>query len=93
MSYRSIMTMASSQSLRTRVAACAAEQGADNAVQWTEQHIIKLCTSPGWREAWAYAVDTYQINLNPDTGVRDDVISDTMILAAVQPIITAQVIP
>ena len=90
MSYQAIVEMASSQSLQARISACAAGEGQDDALQWTQQNILKLCNTPDWDDAWSYAKDTSNINQNPDTGARDDVINDNMILGAVQALRTAQ---
>lgn len=88
MTYNSINAMASSQSLIARVAAAAAAEGyTGNTVQWAQANIWQIVALPGWADAWDYALGNRNINFNPDTGIRDDVINDSMILAAVQPLI------
>ncbi len=84
MSYQSQVQMASSQSLIARIGACAASEGEDVPMQWAQQNVWSLVVQEGWDEAWAYAEATRTVNQNPDTGARDDVINDGMILAAVQ---------
>lgn len=84
MSYSSIVEMAESESLRSRITAAAAVEGVDNPTQWIFSAIWQLAASPGWADQWDYAKATYQVNANPDLGARNDVISDTNILAAVQ---------
>ena len=82
--YSAVAAMAGSLSLRDRVAACAAQEGKSNPVIWAQEHMWAIAASPSWDETWQYAVDTYNVNQNPDTGSRTDVISDAMILTAVQ---------
>ena len=84
MSYSSIVEMASSKSLKSRVVAAAAEQGISGPVMWVEAHIWETAASPNWATQWDYARGTYQVNANPDFGARTDVISDADILSAVQ---------
>ena len=86
MSYRAIALAATDQQLRLRLAACVAQEGGAgytlrtgalfvaDAIQW------QCCAEPGWGEAWQYAQDTG--NLTP--GSDPAVISDAMILGAVQ---------
>lgn len=90
MSYQSVVEMASSQSLQARISACAAGEGQTDALQWTQANILKICSTGDWDDAWQYAKDVSTINHNPDTGARDDVINDQMILSAVQALRTAQ---
>jgi len=88
MTYRSIVEMASSQSLIARIAAAAAEQGVQgNPLTWAQENIWKIAASPGWADSWGYAVDTATVNVNPDTGGRSDVITDGNILSVVQPLV------
>lgn len=90
MAYADIVEMARSQSLMSRVAACAAAEGIDNPQDWAMQRAWKVAASAGWADKWTYAVDTYKADFNPDTGARPDVISDADILSAVQTIRTAE---
>ena len=84
MSYSSIAEMVDSQSLRSRIVACVAQEGITNPVEWTASNMWKIAAAPGWADDWDYAVNTATPNVNPDTGARNDVISDADILAAVQ---------
>jgi hypothetical protein len=84
MSYNAITSMASSPTLRARLTAAAAEQGYDNPDQWLSVHMWALASSPGWADKWVSAAGSMTVNQNPDLGVRDDVITDGDILAAVQ---------
>lgn len=91
MSYQSVVEMASSQSLLSRIVAAAAEEGERSPLQWAQANIWQLATSPGWDESWAYAVDTATDEMNPDTGKRPGVITDAMILDGVRALRSAQV--
>jgi len=86
MAYNTIVAIAGSTSLTERVAAAAAQEGIEDPVAWAQRHVWQLAAEPGWAEAWQYALDAYTLNVNPDTGQRNDVINDAMILAAVQAI-------
>ena len=91
MSYASIVDMSQSAALRARVAACAADEGLQgDPTVWAASHIWEIVASDaGWVQAWDSAVASSSVNYNPDTGARDDVITDAMILSVVQPLITA----
>lgn len=86
MTYNSVVEMGNSQSLLHRVAACAAEQGNTRSRSWASENIMKLASDPrfSWQAAWDYATNEYNVNQNPDTGRRVDVIGDDMILTGVQ---------
>lgn len=88
-SYLSIVQMASSPSLLNRVAAAAAQEGRVDSLTWAQANIWAVVSKDtGWGDAWQYAVNADSVNVNPDTGMRDDVISDQMILSVVQPMVT-----
>lgn len=87
MSYTSVTNMANSNSLKQRVIACAAQEGHTNPTDFANRKMLNLCADTGWVAAWDYAVAEATVNVNPDTGVRTDVISDAMILTLVQPIV------
>lgn len=86
MSYSAIADAATDPHLRVRLAACVAQEGGAgytmatgalmraDAIQW------QCCAEPGWGEAWEYAVNSQ----NPNPGADPAVISDGMILGAVQ---------
>lgn len=90
MAYIDIVAMANSQSLRSRIAACAAVEGIDNPDSWAAQRAWKFASSPNWSAQWEYARNTATVNHNPDLGLRNDVISDANILSAVQEIHNAE---
>jgi len=88
MTYSSVVEMAQSDSLLNRVAAAAASEGfEDDPVSFARNMIWQIVASPGWSEAWDSAQAAASVNDNPDTGARDDVITDGMILSAVQPLL------
>lgn len=86
MTYQASVDMGNSQSLLARVAACAAEQGNSDGRTWAANNLLKIATDPaqGWPAAWDYAKGNMNVNKNPDIGMHDDVITDAMILSAVQ---------
>ena len=86
MTYSSIANIVESASLRRRIVAAAAAEGISNPDLWVSQNIWKIASHEGWASAWDYAVDNYSPDYNPDTGCRPGVISDAMILEAVQQI-------
>lgn len=84
-SYATQALLAQDIDMRFRIAACAATQGvADTPLYWADAHAWQLAAAPGWDDAYAYA-----LNLgNPRPGNDGGVITDGMILAAVQPLAT-----
>lgn len=96
MSYKSIVQMADSYNLWHRLKACAATQTSTTIQSYTDRCVSALdqpnsrwilAGSPGWAAAWDSAVTSN----NPDPGGDPTVITDAMILAAVQPYLTARV--
>jgi hypothetical protein len=88
MTYNSIGKIATSAGMNKRISAAAAQEGAEgNAQMFTMNNIWQIAASPGWAEAWESAEQTSSDNNNPDIGARNDVITDGMIIAAVQPIL------
>jgi hypothetical protein len=85
MSYKTITLMHSSASLHGRLTAAAAKEEIAAPEQWVQGQMWFLAASPGWETAWENALKQGDnTKFNPDTGARDDVITDQMILAAVQ---------
>lgn len=90
MSYLSIVSMAGSQSLISRVAAAAADEGLvdPQPIAWAQANIWAIVSADAaWDAAWTFAVDNLTADDNPDTGMRPGVINDSMILAVVQPMV------
>jgi hypothetical protein len=80
--------------LRYRITACAAQElaavgnkQAATPQYWVDAHLWQLVVSPGWPEAYSYAVSTNVVRPGWDPGV----ITDAMILAAVQPLVQSGV--
>lgn len=87
MSYWSISQMHGSPTLRQRITACCAQEGAADPEQTANDIMWTVCASPGWGEAWDYAV-AQAIQAGPqnatDPGMDPAVITDAQILSAVQ---------
>lgn len=81
MSYNSIADIAESGSLRRRLIACAADEDKSQPDAFIAARIWTIATSPGWAAAWDSALAAGLI----DPGVRNEVITDGMILAVIQP--------
>ena len=91
MTYNTVATIARDFHLRERVAACASTEGEPSPVEWAEAHMWRLAGSPGWADAWEYAINTTPADAPPPNDVasigrREGVVTDGMILAAVQPL-------
>jgi hypothetical protein len=84
MSYSAPTAMASNNALRDRIASAAALEGEADPFGWLNRNLYLVVARTDWVDKWDYAEDTKNINVNPDTGARTDVIDDGMILAAVQ---------
>lgn len=80
--YRAITEMTVSPSLTDRIAACLATLSTPNPRAVAVDKAYAFASSEGWAAAWQSAVDSYNVNQNPDTGARTDVISDEMISSA-----------
>ena len=86
MSYNDIRAMAKDVNLIERIAACAAQEGVlGSALDWAWANTWQLAGTPGWEAAWDYAEQVGIPNIGSDEGV----ITDGMILAAVQPAVAA----
>lgn len=84
MSLNTVTLMQKSASLRSRITAAVAAVDVLNPEQWANDQIWFLVTDPAWETAWDSALkQSDNTKINPDTGARDDVISDTMIKDAV----------
>jgi hypothetical protein len=70
--------------MRSRISACASTQSVSDPENWAIKYRWELSAQPGWDAAYAAAIE----NNLPDPGSRSDVITDGMILSAVQVLIT-----
>ena len=84
MTYRIQAAMAQDRSLHARIAACAAREGITDPhpLAWASDHQWRLAAEPGWDDAYAYAIASGV----PDPGGSEGVVTDGMILSAVQAI-------
>ena len=80
MSYQSISQMKNDPALRERVTACCAQEGEANPEQAAGQIMWQCVTHSDWAAAYEEAV----LNLNRNPGGDGRVITDQMILSAVQ---------
>lgn len=83
MTYEIIAKIAMNDAIRPRLIACAAEQGKPKPYEnWVDTHRWDLAILPDWVAAWEYAElqgPGMEIGLNPQ------VITDQMMLSAIQP--------
>ena len=85
MSYNTIAQSASDYDLLRRIAASAAQEGQQgDAIQWANEHIWEVVSASDIEAAYASAL----IALNPAPGKDESVVTDGMILSAVQPLVT-----
>lgn len=89
MSYSSIALMADDHDLRKRITACASQEGMRDGQAWVTQNMWLLVATVGWDEAW----DSALIVGIGRPGNMPNVISDLMILAAVQARVAAETPP
>jgi hypothetical protein len=86
MSYKTQAILSQNDQLMMRVSACAATQKVPGPVAWAYDHQWQLAAQPGWDAAYNSAVAA---NV-PSPGNNETVITDSMILSAVQAIIAAE---
>ena len=80
MTYANIAAITQSVPLNQRITACAAVEGATKPYgEWVSSRIWEFAATPGWADAWA-------VSDADDPGADENVITDAMILAAVQAI-------
>lgn len=79
MSYSGQAALAQDRDFRDRLAACASTLGIQQADRWALDNSWILSASPGFADAYTYAVAVK----TPEPGKLESVISDASILAAV----------
>ena len=88
MSFNSVAALAVDPDFKARVAACyATEEDATSGITpntWTDLYQWNIASAPGFGDAYAYAV----ANGNERPGYDEAVITDAMILSAVQALLT-----
>lgn len=90
MTYAIIATIQRDPDIRDRVAACVAVEGlSPSPDQWAAENAWKLAAQPGWAAAWGSALASHAGEEAYAPGVDESVITDGMILSAVQSITRA----
>lgn len=84
MTYNTVADITDSASLTRRIVAAAATEDIPNPEAWANGARWKLAAQPGWGQAWESAVASGV----EDPGASEVVITDGMILSAVQAITT-----
>lgn len=84
MTYANIAAMQENGPLRRRLIACAVEQKTTDPETWTAVHSWDLAAQPGWATAWASGLANNTTTPNYEPGSDETVITDQMILSAVQ---------
>lgn len=86
--YADIARIAATDAFQERVRACAAQQGAADPVHWAYTNRYALASSPGWAAELAVWDEAHPGAEDREAWAADgSVITDQMILAAVQPLI------
>jgi hypothetical protein len=83
-SYLTIARISMDTMMRWRVAACAAQQGEPQPDLWASTFSYAWASQPGWAAAWDSALAGGRPNDEPSPGADPAVITDAMILSAVQ---------
>lgn len=83
--YLSVARMAIDSDLLARITGCAAIEGESNPEVWTRRNRWAMAAQPGWAAAWDYGIASDEVD-DETLGSNPGVISDAMILSAVQSI-------
>lgn len=83
MSYLTQSKIAADSSILLRLTACAAIEGVEHPSEWVNTRVWQVATQPGWHEAYGDALAAG----GTDPGADEAVITDGMILSAVQSLI------
>ena len=87
MSYNSIAALAVDADFRDRIAACYSSERPTSVlhpVKWADQYQFSIAGAPGFGDAYASAI----AGEVPNPGKDESVISDAMLLGAVQALLT-----
>ena len=87
MAYQDNVEIFLSSALKMRMTACVALEGWPDPMGLLAAHEWELAGQPGWSAAWASGRLAHPSS--DDLGVHNDVITDGMILSAVQAIISS----
>lgn len=84
MTYSTVSAIQKDAGIRERVSACISIEGVSNSPeQWAADYAWRLAAQPGWAEAWEASLETHTES-EYEPGRDEDVITDSMILSAVQ---------
>ncbi|WNM65428.1 hypothetical protein SEA_PHONEGINGI_24 [Microbacterium phage Phonegingi] len=87
MTYGTVAVIRRDYELSNRVAACVAVEGlSKQPEQWAAEHAWEIAAQPGWAANWESALVSHESDPEYQPGRAEDVITDAMILAAVQSI-------
>lgn len=86
MSYLTQALLTEDGDIWKRVTACAAEQGVSAPTIWVQEHLWQLAVQPGWGSAYATAL----VEKLENPGLIEAVITDGMILSAVQALLNQE---
>jgi hypothetical protein len=92
MTYNAIAAAAQDQHLRSRIAACIAQETpgrTEHPIVLADQIQWRVVAAPGLADAYSYAVAVGEID---EPGKDESVITDVMLLAAVQPLVVTPVV-
>jgi hypothetical protein len=89
MTYLTVAAMVENTALVKREYAAVAKEGIDPPETWQFEHRWKLASSPGWDSAWDSALAAHPDDPEYDPGEDNGVVTDGMILSAVQGLIDA----
>jgi hypothetical protein len=90
MTYIAVADIVDSFSLQRREYAALAKEGIDPPENWQYEHRWKLASQPGWDAAWDSALAGHPDDPDYDPGADQGVITDGMILSAIQGLIDAE---
>ena len=86
MSYRTLAVLGRDDNILARIVACTSTQGEADPFRWALERRWALSSQSGWDAAYASALTAG----TPNPGNSETVITDNMILSAVQSIMTAE---
>lgn len=87
MSYKTQYVIAQDSMLFNRITACASLEGVTDPMTWTYAYRWQFSAQPGWGDAYASAL---QADPSISPGDNEAVITDNMILSAVQAILATE---
>lgn len=91
MTYKTVAVINRDTDLLSRVTACVATENlSDFPEQWVSDRVWDLATQPGWAEAWESSLAAHPDDPDYRPGDDEVVITDGMILSAVQSIVATE---